>query len=140
MEFHVIYRISDKGHNADKLKLPNATKTHCIQNAIEQFGRGRFHVIADNCSPELVSYIEAEGLDFEETHLGNSPAFKYAVNYAVRTYSPDDIVYLLEDDYLHLPDSMKLITEGLGIADYVTLYDHSNLYKTGNLRLRGLSS
>lgn len=56
MKLHVIYRISDKGHNA--------TKTHCLQNAIEHFGRENFHVIADNCSPELVRFIESEGLDF----------------------------------------------------------------------------
>ena len=137
MEFHVIYRISDKGHNADKIKLPNATKIHCLHNAIEQFGRERFHVIADNCSPELISFIKSEGLNFEETHLGNSSTFKCAVTYAARTYSDDDTVYLLEDDYLHLPDSMKLIAEGLEIADYVTLYDPPDQYKTGSLRLRG---
>ena len=137
MAFHVVYRISDKGHNADKIKLPNATKTHCLQNAIEQFGRENFHVIADNCSPELLSFIKGEGLDVEETHLGNSPAFKYSVNLAVKTYADNDTVYLLEDDYLHLPGSRKLIEEGLGIADYVTLYDHPDQYKTGNLRLRG---
>ena len=135
--FRVVYRVSDKGHNAHKLRLPNATKRACLLNAVEQFGRENFHVIADNCSEELIDFIKSEGLDFEETHLGNSPSFKYALTHAVNTYSDDDIVYLLEDDYLHLPGSKQLITEGLEIADYVSLYDHPDQYKTGNLRLRG---
>ena len=137
--FRVIYRVSDKGHNAQKNKLPNATKRSCLLNAIEQFGRESIHVIADNCSEEFIDFIKSEGLDFEETHLGNSPSFKYAVTQVINTYSDNDVVYLLEDDYLHLPGSKELIIEGLKIADYVTLYDHPDQYMTGTLHLRGAS-
>ena len=136
---NVLYRISDKGHNADKLKLDNATKHHCLLNAIEHFGRENIHVIADNCSQELLSFIESQGLHYEETHLGNSPSFKYAVTHAISTYNDNDIVYFLEDDYLHQPDSMQLIPEGLEIADYVTLYDHPDQYKSYTLRYKGES-
>ena len=69
---HVVYRVSDKGHNAQKLKLPNAEKRSCLLNAIEQFGRENIYVIADNCSQDFTDFIKSEGLAFEETHLGNS--------------------------------------------------------------------
>ena len=136
---HVVYRVSDKGHNAQKLKLPNAEKRSCLLNAIEQFGRENIYVIADNCSQDFTDFIKSEGLAFEETHLGNSPSFKYAVTKVINTYCDNDVVYLLEDDYLHLPGSKELISEGLEIADYVSLYDHPDKYMTGNLRLRGAS-
>ena len=128
--FHVIYRVSDKGSNASKSKIDNATKQHCLMNAIEHFGRESFYVFADNCSEELINFLKSEGLPFEETHLGNSPSFKYALTKIIDRYDDEDIVYMLEDDYLHLSGSMQLITEGLEIADYVTLYDHPDQYMT----------
>ena len=127
---NVLYRISDKGNNASKTKLDNATKQHCLLNAIEHFGKENIYVIADNCSDELISFIDAQGLRHEETHLGNSASFKYAITKVINTYPDEDIVYMLEDDYLHLSGSMQLIIEGLEIADYVTLYDHSDQYMT----------
>ena len=97
-------------------------------NASEVFGRSNIYVIADNCSDELIDFIRTEGFSFEQTSLGNSPSFKYALIKAVKEYGDDDIIYFLEDDYLHLQGSRELITEGLDIADYVTLYDHYDQY------------
>ena len=138
-DFHVVYRISDKGYNPGKLKVPNATKEHCLQNAVEQFGRKNISVIADNCSEGLVSSLKAQNFrSLEETHLGNSKSFKYAITQVINSsYNDSDIIYFCEDDYLHLPGSMDLIREGLGIADYVTLYDHPDQYMSFTLRRRG---
>ncbi len=128
--FHVVYRISDRGYNAKKLKLQNATKEHCLLNAIEHFGRENFYVICDNCSEQMVEFIKSQGLPFEETHLGNTPSFKYALTKVINTYNDNDIVYLLEDDYLHVDGSKDILLEGLEIADYVSLYDHPDQYMT----------
>ncbi len=125
-DLRVVYRISDKGR--DKEKLANATKQHCLENAIATFGKENLYVIADNCSPELISIIEKCGVEHEETSLGNIGSFKYALDKVVRDYPKDSYVYLLEDDYLHLPDSKEALLEGLAIADYVTLYDHADQY------------
>jgi hypothetical protein len=43
----------------------------------------------------------------------------------------DDVVYLAEDDYWHLPGWAQAFREGLGAFDYVTAYDHPDKYDKG---------
>lgn len=40
----------------------------------------------------------------------------------------DDIVYILEDDYVHRGDWIRALVEGVTVAHYVTLYDHPDKY------------
>ena len=123
---HVVYRISDKSFV--KPKLPNAGKWDCLTNAVEEFGAENFHVIADNCAAETVDALKSTGLSVEVTANGNSGTCRHIFNEVINRYSPDDFLYLLEDDYLHLPGSRTVLLEGLTIADYVTLYDHPDMY------------
>ncbi len=123
---HVIYRISDKGN--PKPKLSNGGKWDCLFNAVKEFGAENFHVIADNCAGETISALKSTGLSFETTANGNCGTCRYIFNEVINRYAPDENIYLLEDDYLHLPGSRVAILEGLAIADYVTLYDHPDMY------------
>ena len=51
-------------------------------------------------------------------------------NFCINNFNVDDTIYMLEDDYMHYPDSDVLIEEGLEHADYVTLYDHPDKYSS----------
>lgn len=123
---HVVYRISDKGN--PKPKLANASKWDCLLNAVQEFGAENFHVIADNCTDTTLAALKSAGLKIEVTSNGNSGTCRYIFETVINRYAPEDFLYLLEDDYLHLPGSRQAMLEGLEIADYVTLYDHPDMY------------
>ena len=125
----VLYRLSDKGR--PKEKLNNASKEHCLQNALEVFGKIGFYVFADNCSKESIEMIISKGITPHILSLGNSGSWRHCFEFAVNNFSHDTLVYFLEDDYLHLESSKIALIEGLQIANYVTLYDHPDKYLDG---------
>ena len=54
--------------------------------------------------------------------------FNLALDEALK-YNDDDIVYFIENDYIHKPDSAKIIREGFELgASFVALYDHPDKY------------
>ena len=126
-DLHIIYRISDK--SLPKNKLPNAGKKECLLNTIKEFGKENLYILADNCSQETLDWLYSLSIKIEETHNGNAGTCYYIFDKLIHNYDKDDYLYLLEDDYLHLPNSKQILLEGLQIADYVTLYDHPDMYK-----------
>jgi len=120
-----IYRICDS-RNGQTL-IDGISKYQCLANFIEIFGNHGLTIVADNVKPETKKLLQSVTKDVHFTALGNSKSFMYALDMAVQNRD-DDIVYLVEDDYLHLSDAEKVITEGLARADYVSLYDHPDKY------------
>ena len=126
MKINVLYRISDKGR--PKEKLAQATPQTCLKNAIAEFGVENITLFADNCDESTIEMIRSLGIEPILTSLGNSGSLRHIISYAIDNLNEEEIVYLLEDDYLHKEGSAKCIVEGLGIADYVTLYDNPDKY------------
>lgn len=124
---YVYLRTSDKGNL--KNKLPFATREYCITKTIEQFGREHFCIITDNCEEATIQWVKDLGVRCVQTNLGNSGSFQYLIDLIIKERNPDDIVYLLEDDYIHRPGSALAIAEGVELAEYVTLYDHPDYYE-----------
>jgi len=122
----VLYRISDGGN--PKVKLPNADKKHCLENAISIFGKENFYVFADNCGKETIEMIAAFGIEAIEIKLGNALSWRHIVQFSIDNFGPEEMVYLLEDDYLHKANSAAALMEALEFADYATLYDHPDKY------------
>ena len=120
---HVIYRISDNSYA--KNKLPGTDKKFCLENFLSVFKDHEITVMADNCKEKTLNTLS--NLDYISTNLGNAGSLNRAIKMACRM-SPENIVYFVEDDYLHLPKSPTVIEEGLQLADYVTLYDHPDKY------------
>ncbi|WP_184546736.1 hypothetical protein [Mucilaginibacter sp. FT3.2] len=125
-----LYRISDAGRA--KEKIAGATKINCLKNFISVFGTDGLTVFADNCSHETISEIQELGLEPIFTSLGNSGSLKYIVDFAIAYFKDNDQVYLVEDDYWHLPLAKEALLEGLQIADYVTLYNNPDKYISYN--------
>ena len=125
----VIYRISDTGYQKEKPKYIN--NQNCLLNAIRTFNKASWWVIADNVGEETKAFLSRELKTTEHVSVGHGAGtFNLALDYALNL--PDEeIVYFLENDYLHKPGAMEVLQSAfemyLGI-EYVTLYDHPDKY------------
>lgn len=134
-DFYVIYRISDHGYNKVKPDYVNNEKCwwNFASNQVMSDIRIKTHVICDNYTGPLLKYFKGNDLlTYEETSLGSGAAsFNHALDYALNL-DDEDIVYFLEDDYLHRREWYKILLEGIEMgADYVSLYDHPDKYMNG---------
>lgn len=130
----VIYRVSEKSTNKKRVE---GDKFEILLESMKVFSNFNFVVIADNCSNaflEKLSNIQSNKCKIIETKYGNSKSFWFSYNYAIDNFEDDDIVYFLEDDYLHRSDSESRLIEGLTVFDYVTLYDHPDKYGSDDLK------
>ena len=125
----IIYRISDAGYKKEKPEYIDNEK--CLANATKVFKDAEWSIIADNVSIETSGMIEKYK---SKDHIryaseGNGAAtFNLALDEAL-TYNDDDIVYFIENDYLHKPNSKKILEEGIKLgASFVALYDHPDKY------------
>jgi hypothetical protein len=122
------YRISDNGYK--KQKLIGATKEICFINFMKCFHEIPTTIIADKCNEE--TYCMLFGInkhhDMVATDYGNAGSLRHAIELAISECSDDEVVYFVEDDYLHLENSPTLIKEGIKRSEYVTLYDHPDKY------------
>jgi hypothetical protein len=125
----IIYRISDSGYN--KIKPDYINNEACLLNALDMFSTEQHEwlVIADNVSEETKNMIEKYVLNVEYVSVGHGAGtFNLALNEALK-HGEDEIIYFLENDYLHKPNSSKIIEEGLSLgASFVSLYDHPDKY------------
>lgn len=120
-----IYRICD--HRNGGTKIPQISKRQCFLNFIEVFGTENLVIVADNTRQETIDFLNRFTPIIKKTSLGNSGSFVYAMDLALQ-YGDDQWVYLVEDDYLHLPKGPQYLMEGLQRVDYVSLYDHADKY------------
>jgi hypothetical protein len=64
----------------------------------------------------------------------DAQSFLNLLNYVIKQdYNDEDIIYFVEDDYLHKPGWIDILIEGFEYigADYFTLYDHPDKYWPG---------
>ena len=130
----IIYRISDAGYKKEKPDYIN--NENCLKNATEVFKDASWLVIADNVSEPtkkmIRKYIE-EDSDVEYVSVGHGAGtFNLALDEALQ-YDDDEIVYFIENDYIHKPNSQKIIEEGFNLgASFISLYDHPDKYLSPN--------
>ena len=141
-ELKVIYRFSDvpqkgkSGEDLNKRRYKNFNKKAIFKHFIETFGvdKSNIIVLADNTCDESYNYLISLLPENQVIRLdvkSGAFSFLYAVNYCIEHYRDDTIVYLVEDDYLHLPGSAEILMEPFNEfpeVSYVTLYDHIDKY------------
>jgi hypothetical protein len=125
----IIYRISDSGYN--KIKPDYITNENCLKNFVYVFGNQNLQVIADNCSKEtlqmITKYVHPHNITTVSVGHG-AGTFNLALDIAL-TWDNDDIVYFVENDYIHLPGSPEIIEEGFKLgASYISLYLHPDKF------------
>jgi hypothetical protein len=155
---YCFYRISDnfqktldnQGNILTKNKPEYITKINCFQNFINIFKNYKIFVFADKCSPETIESINEilnkNNVSFKliNTNFGNGASTLRKCITTILDLERDNIIkendniYFIEDDYVHKPNSDKLIIDGLIKFDYVTLYDHPDKYVNANTSENGV--
>jgi hypothetical protein len=125
----IIYRISDSGYN--KVKPNYINNEACLLNALDTFSTEKHDwlVIADNVSEATKQMLERYVLNIKYVSVGHGAGtFNLALDEALQLAN-EEVVYFLENDYLHKLNSDKIIKEGLELgASFVSLYDHPDKY------------
>jgi len=130
----IIYRISDAGYN--KVKPSYINNEACLKNFCNVFFDHIWDIkiIADNVSPETLTVIKKyiDPINIEQVSVGHGAGtFNLALDRAL-VGSDDEIVYFVENDYLHLQNADTILKEGFETgASYVALYDHPDKYING---------
>jgi len=130
----IIYRISDTGYN--KIKPDYINNKNCLSNAIKVFSTENHDwlIIADNISKSTESMILDLSLNINimKVSIGHGAGtFNLALTEALK-YEEDEVVYFVENDYVHRQKSDEALLEGFSIgSDYVALYDHPDKYIDG---------
>ena len=125
----IIYRISDAGYN--KIKPDYIGNEQCLKNATEVFKGADWSIIADNISEPtenmIRKYVGEDRIKWVSVGHG-AGTFNMALDEALMC--PDDeIIYFIENDYLHKPQSKEILEEGFNLgASFVSLYDHPDKY------------
>jgi hypothetical protein len=124
----ILFRISSRGY--PKVKVDGVSKFDSLNNLQASFPDWEFIILADNCDQPLLDQLYSDYCfdQIVETQLGNPGSFWKLYEIALESTQDDDVVYFVEDDYIHLPGSPEAILEGLYYFDYVTLYDHPDKY------------
>ena len=125
----VIYRISDAGYS--KVKPDNVNNEACLANASVIFKDADWSIIADNTSEETNNMIQVYHTNSKINYVSvghGAGTINISLDEAL-TYDDEEIIYFLENDYLHRGKCQNIIDEGFGLgAHFVSLYDHPDKY------------
>ena len=125
----IFYRISDNSY--PKWKLPFTNKHECLKNFLKCFRESDVTIIADNVSDATLEMANNFTKNILKTNYGNAGSLFHCIDLSM-SFNDDEIVYFVEDDYLHKEGEnlQLLLEEGLSVAKYTTLYDHPDKYES----------
>jgi hypothetical protein len=127
----IIYRISDSGYN--KVKPDYINNENCLRNFCNVFFDYIYdiNIIADNVSDNTYNMIKKfiDPINIERVSIGHGAGtFNLALDKALKL-DDDEIIYFVENDYIHLQGSPQILKEGFKLgAPYITLYLHPDKF------------
>lgn len=120
-----------------KQRISGFSRQKCLQNLLDtiDLNKANLTFLLDTFYPMEETHFLWQQDDFpiieikEGSEAGSFLCMMEIVLQA--NFSPDTIIYFLEDDYLHRPGWLDILVEGFTLprVDYVTLYDHRDKYK-----------
>jgi len=127
-----IYRTSNNSYS--KIKPEYINNTNCLNNFIKNFGTPDL-IIADNVNDVYFNELLHYNVMIDRTELGSgAQSFKYMLEKYILnnkiSNNDNEIIYMVENDYLHLPNTKRVLEDGFNILnpDYLSLYDHPDKY------------
>ncbi|MCB1712719.1 MAG: glycosyltransferase, partial [Candidatus Riesia sp.] len=108
------------------------TLQNCFLNFLNNVDFKSIDIIMDNVTDETADWVNsiihgAPQAQIYRTSSNNAESFKLALDLALE-HSENEIIYFVEDDYIHAHNSTAILLEGLEISNYVSLYDHPDKY------------
>lgn len=140
MKIHIFQRHCGFSSQSQNKPRPEwFSREKCFNNLVNTVDdRVEVHLVYDNASmPLLDHFISKINHDFNivEFKGGNdAQSFLNLLNYVKSLNIKDnDIVYFLEDDYIHIKGWIDIMIEGFELIEdtsinYITLYDHLDKY------------
>lgn len=130
---NIVYRISEVGNN--KIKPNYINNKNCLYNCYKIFPQNKYnwHIIADgvfdNTKDLLETLFNKDVINYVDIKNGPGYPFMLMLDYVINNKEDTDIIYFVENDYVHKKNSDIIIQEGIELgADYVSLYDHPDKY------------
>jgi hypothetical protein len=123
--------------SAHKARFSGFSRERCYQNLLSTLKdddavRITFFLDTANATTEEHFLKKQDRFPVIEIHAGaEALSFLKMLDYVLeQKIDPETIVYFLEDDYIHKPDWIKILREGLSLpaVDYATLFDHKDKY------------
>jgi len=135
MTLHVVYRAAPVGNK--RARPPGFSKWNCLLSflrAADACPSVNLQFVCDGPVPEEVGRVMAAFGSVERLGgVGNSSSYRHVVaRMAKLDGDADDVGYLCEDDYLHLPNALQALEAAradLTFGTYLSLYDHPDRYR-----------
>lgn len=104
-------------------------KKKCFKNLYDSFPNIDFYILADNLSKDLENFLLSYKIKFYENKVrGKDKYLIEKLDFCIQNFENEEILYLIEDDYIHIETCDHFFTDILDYSDYATLYDHPDKY------------
>lgn len=121
--------------SSNKARPSYFSRKNCFINLITTINNNpevQHHILFDGDMKEhfLSEYFCLNNLTMLNSGSG-AKSFVDAINFALQlNCDEEDIIYFVEDDYLHRPNWVNILKEGMSIEDncWISLYDHKDKY------------